>query len=69
MLVFRQYQNGGVVRCHIGKHARCIKQLVLIAVKNAKFHSSLIQVGQSIVEIVIVSGDLKEDLEDIKLTC
>lgn len=55
--------------CRIEKTERCIRQLVLIVVKNAKFPSNQIQVDLSTVENVIVNEDRREGIvEDINLT-
>jgi hypothetical protein len=40
---------------------RCIRQFVLIVERNAKFHSSLTEVGQYTAENAMPSEDLRED--------
>lgn len=52
------------VACLIENLAKCIMQSALIAVKNVRFHSSLIPTDQSIVEIV----GQKEDEHVVSVT-
>lgn len=55
--------------CRIEKIERCIRQFVLIVVKNAKFPLNPMQVDPSTVENVIGNEDHRDGIVgDIKLT-